>query len=201
MPDIVAEMRFKAVCLLVLAFVLGSTEVAAAEATSQITTNIVDESGDASRDTAWVSRLQATLDGFARDEGIRVLVQFHAKSPPDDEDRVDGAYMRALSKRLGVIQHGILMVHFGDDPDWRVWIGDELTPKFVGKPGTAEEFTASGEMHKAKEAVLTAAIAGAACRYAALNLSKVDDKLPASGVLLRLQTDAIVSGLRAKFAH
>jgi hypothetical protein len=194
-------MRIKHVCLLVLAVVFGVTGVSAAGRTPQVTPNVVDESGDVSQDADWVSHLQATLDGFERDEGIRVLVQFHAKSPPDDEDRIDGAYMRALSKKLGVIQHGILMVHFGDDQDWRVWIGDELTPKFVGKPGNAKEFTENGSMHKAKEAVLTAAIAGAASKYASLNLQNADPKLPATGVLLRLQTDAIVQGLKAKFAN
>lgn len=194
-------MHFKSVCLLCVAFLLGATGVSAAEKTPQVAPNVVDESGDVSQDTNWVSHLQANLEGFERDEGIRVLVQFHAKSPSDDEDRIDGAYMRALSKKLGVIQHGILMVHFGDDPDWRVWIGDELTPKFVGKPGNAKEFTENGSMHKAKVAVLTAAIVGAANKYASLNLPKADPKLPASGVLLRLQTDAIIDGLKAKFEH
>jgi hypothetical protein len=194
-------MPIKHVCLLFLVVVLGVTGVSAGGRTPQVTPNVVDESGDVSQDAGWVSHLQATLDGFERDQGIRVLVQFHAKSPSDDEDRVDGAYMRALSKKLGVIQRGILMVHFGDDPDWRVWIGDELTPKFVGKPGNAVEFTENGSMHKAKEAVLTAAIAGAASKYALLNLPKADPKMPASGVLLRLQTDAIIDGLKAKFSN
>ncbi len=194
-------MNIKHVCLLVLVLGLGVSGVSAGGTIPQVTPNVVDESGDVSQDADWVSHLQTTLEGIEKDQGIRVLVQFHAKSPPDDEDRVDGAYMRALSKKLGVIQHGILMVHFGDDPDWRVWIGDELTPKFVGRPGNAAEFTENGSMHKAKEAMLTAAIAGAASKYASLNLPTANPKLPATGVLLRLQTDAIIDGLKAKFEH
>ncbi|HZZ20667.1 MAG TPA: hypothetical protein VFE25_14930 [Opitutaceae bacterium] len=194
-------MHIKQVCLLVLVVVLGAGNVSAAGNAPQLTPNVVDESADVSQDTAWLGRLQASLGAIQSNEGIRVLVQFHAKSPPDNEDQHPGDYMRALSAKLGVIQQGILMVHFADDPDWRVWIGDGLTPKFVGKPGNAKEFTENGEMHDAKEAVLTTAMADAARKYALLNLPKMDAKTPASGVLLRLQAGAIVDGLKAKFAH
>ena len=69
-------------------------------------------------DTAWVAATQAKLDAFAHRTGIRIVVQFHAKSPPADVDQVAGAYMSALARHLGLIQHGVLVVYFADDPDW-----------------------------------------------------------------------------------
>jgi hypothetical protein len=144
-------------------------------------------------DAAWIKALDDKLDSFERTAGIKVLVQIHLKSPAEEEDKVAGAYMSALATKLGVIQHGVLMVYFVDDPDWRMWIGDELTPVFVGKPGTAKTFTASGEMHEAKEAFLKATFAKADAAFAALPKGT-----PAQH--LALQTDALVDGLIAKLA-
>jgi len=186
--------------LLALAMLLAAGGAAAAGATPNRGSQIVDENRDATADADWASRLKAKLADFEQASGIRVLVEFHAKSPPADEDQHPGDYMRALSAKLGVIGHGVLMVHFADDPDWRVWVGDDLTPKFVGKAGTAEGFTASGAMHNAKEAYLDAAMANAGAAYSALEGAKPDPKAAASGLLLRLQTDALVAGLRAKLA-
>ncbi|MDB6113281.1 MAG: hypothetical protein JWQ62_226, partial [Lacunisphaera sp.] len=79
-------------------------------------------------DPAWTKSVETKLTAFERTAGIRILVEFHLKSPPAEEDKVPGAYMSALSRKLGTLQHGVLVVYFADDPDWRVWIGDELTP-------------------------------------------------------------------------
>jgi hypothetical protein len=101
--------------------------------------------------------VEARLDRFEHATGTRVLVRFQAKSPSPEEDKVPGAYMQALAAKLGVAERGVLVVYFADDPDWRAWIGDELTARFAGKPGTAKELTASGAIHAAKEAMLTSA--------------------------------------------
>lgn len=144
-------------------------------------------------DAAWAKALEAKLDRFEHSAGIRVLVQIHPKSPSEAEDKVAGAYMSALATKLGVIQHGVLIVYFADDPDWRMWVGDELTPAFVGKPGTAKAFTASGEMHEAKEAFFKAALAKADAAFAARPKGT-----PAQHIAL--QADALVDGLIAKLA-
>ena len=104
-----------------------------------------------------------------------------------------GLHAVALAKRQGVINAGVLMVHFADDPDWRVWIGDDLTPKFVGRPGDAREFTETGAMHKAKEAYLNAAMAKA--KLASDNASRSNPDKGAATRKAWSQTDALVDGL------
>ena len=152
-------------------------------------------------DTSWASAADASLAAFERSSGIRILVQFHVKPPPEEEDRQPGNYMRGLATRLGVIKKGVLVVHFAGDPDWRVWVGDELTPVFVGKPGTAKEFTESGAMHDAKEAFLGASMAKAAGQLAELKKSFGPDRPLPPGKLLTLQADALIEGLYAKLGR
>jgi hypothetical protein len=168
-----------------------------AHAADMSVSSVDDPAQMVSADAPWVAATQAKLDGFAHRTGIRIVVQFHAKSPPADVDQVAGAYMSALSRRLGLIQHGVLVVYFADDPDWRIWVGDLLTPKFVGKPGDAASLTKSGEMHAAKEAFLNAAAAKADAEFAALQKSGASAS-PAKH--LTLHADALVDGLCARLA-
>jgi hypothetical protein len=162
------------------------------------TVSSIDDPGHlVTADAAWVAATQAKLDAFAHRTGIRIVVQFHAKSPPADVDQVAGAYMSALSRRLGLIQHGVLVVYFAEDPDWRIWVGDQLTSPFVGRPGDAVSLTKSGEMHKAKEAFLDAATAKADTAWAALPKSSAPI-FP--GKRLTLHADALIDGLCAKLA-
>ena len=106
--------------------------------------------------------------------------------------------MRALATKLGVIKGGVLVGFFADDPDWRVWIGDDLTPKFVGKPGDAKQFTESGEMHTAKEAFLTGSLAKADAAFAALQKAAPPGAPPGLVRHVALQADALIDGLFAK---
>ena len=115
--------------------------------------------------------LEEKLARFERTSGMKIIVRLQAKSPSAEEDKVAGAYMRAMAGRLDVAARGVLAVYFADEDDWRVWIGDELTPVFVGRPGTAKEFTESGVMHEAKEAFLKATFAQADAAFAARQTS------------------------------
>lgn len=148
-------------------------------------------------DPAWTKAVDARLDAFEHATGIKILVRFHAKSPSEEEDKVHGAYMRALSEKLGTLRHGVLAVYFADDPDWRVWIGDELTPVFAGKPGTVQELTDSGGIHDVKMAMLTAAQAKADAAFAALQKA-APAGIPPAGMQLALQTDALLDALMVK---
>jgi hypothetical protein len=148
-------------------------------------------------DSRWAAAMQTRLATIEYYKKVTVLVQFHAKSPPAEQDKNPGDYMRALATSLGVIKGGVLMVHFADDPDWRVWIGDDLTPKFVGWPGTAKQFTESGAMHDAKEAYLKAAMAKAKRTYD-LTSKSITDKDAAARRVLELQADALLDDLCVK---
>lgn len=144
---------------------------------------------------ARAAAVDTRLAKFERDTGIRILVEFHAHSPSDAEDSAPGAYMRALSTRLGTIETGALAVYFADEDDWRVWIGNNLTARFVGKPGTAEEHTKSGAMHDAKEAWFTEVLARAK------NAAKpVESGAGGSDDHVACATEAIADGLIAKLS-
>jgi hypothetical protein len=151
-------------------------------------------------DSAWARAVDARLDAFERATGIKILVEFHLKSPSAEEDKVPGAYMSALSARLGTLRHGVLVVYFADDPDWRVWVGDELTPAFAGKPGTVKELTASGAIHEVKEAMLAAARAKADAAFAELQKTAPAGQPPTPAQHLALQTDALLDALIGKLS-
>ena len=195
-------MHFRYLGLLAAAFLLGVAGLSAADQKPPVTPNVVDETGTVKGNYQEVAELQANLVEFEDETHIKIFVQYHAKSPPEAEDAHPGDYMRALSTKLGLIKNGILMVHFADDPDWRVWIGDDLTPRFVGKPGTAKDFTESGAMHEAKEALLKSAMKDAADAYAGMHAPAPDPKDPHNlywHIYLRLQTSALIDALKAKF--
>jgi uncharacterized membrane protein YgcG len=139
--------------------------------------------------------LEAKLAALERTSGIRILVQFHAKSPSAEEDKVPGAYMTALSRQLGTLQHGVLVVYFADDPDWRIWIGDDLAAIFAGRPGTVQELTENKAIHDVKEALLTSARAKADAALAALQKSAPPDRPPTAAQNLRLQTEALIDAV------
>lgn len=144
--------------------------------------------------------LEDRLATFQRQTGIKVLVEFHERAPTSFEDKVPGAYMRVLSERRGVRERGVLVVYFAEDGDWRVWIGDELTSRFAGKPGTAKQLTASGAIHDVKEAMLESARTKADVAIAALQKSLAGDELPSGAERARLQLDTILEALMGKFA-
>jgi hypothetical protein len=166
--------------LLVLGALLGAAEPAA---------HLADPERMLPPDAA--QSVGTRLTAFEETTGIRMLVQFHAKSPAAEEDKVPGAYMHALAARLGVAESGVLVVYFADDPDWRVWIGDALTARFAGKPGTVKELTDSGAIHDAKEALLASAREKAAAEFKY-------SPAPIPAQHLALQTGALIDALAGR---
>lgn len=138
------------------------------------------------------------LANLERATGLRIVARLFAKSPTAAEDAVPGAFMRALAAKLGVAQRGAVAAYFADDDEWRVWIGDELTSRFVGRPGTAKEFTESGAMHEVKEAFLKAAVAARDATFAAQQKTATPDQPLPPGQKLKLHTDALIDGLIGK---
>jgi hypothetical protein len=159
--------------------------------------NHVDDTHGILSDRA-AGALEGRLAQFEHDNHIRVLVELHAKSPGKAEDSQPGAYMRALARKRGVIGHGVLAVYFADEPDWRVWIGDDLAPKFAGRPGTAEELTKSGAMHDAKEAWLKDVLQHGERAWRQWNQVPLAKPKPSDKI--GFEANAIVDGLDAKFA-
>ncbi|MCF3651138.1 TPM domain-containing protein [Synoicihabitans lomoniglobus] len=153
---------------------------------------VVDAAQILPSDPAWQQALVAKLDHFEAAAGIRMQFEYHLTSPTAAEDSAPGVYMRRLSAAYGLRQSGVLAVYFADERDWRIWIGEKLTPRFVGLSGTAEEFTADGRMHEAKEAFLAAAFSRSAQVATTANSPAVPRVVA--------ETDALVDGLIAKLS-
>jgi len=134
--------------------------------------------------------LEAKLLEFRRKSGVTIVFIFAQTSPTEEEDKVPGAVMRALSARQGLIEDGVLVAHFPVDDDWRVWIGNKLASRFAGKPGTAQELTESGAMHDAKEAWFEKVNARADAILKARTAGESDPKEK-----LAVTADAIADGL------
>lgn len=139
------------------------------------------------------------LANFERATGLKIVGRLLAKSPSPEEDAKPGAYMHALAEKLGVAQRGILVAYFADEDDWRVWIGDELTSRFVGRPGTVEELTQSGAIHDTKEALLKAAHDAGETDFAQQKAGAPADRPPPPGQRIKLHTDALLDALILKF--
>lgn len=135
------------------------------------------------------------LANFERATGLRLVARLRAKSPTDAEDAQPGAFMRGLAGPLGTLQRGALAVYFADDNSWRIWVGDESTPAFVGRPGTAAGFTESGLMHEVKEAFLKSARETAETEFAAQQQAARPDAPLPPAQKLKLEADALLDGL------
>lgn len=138
------------------------------------------------------------LANVERATGLRIVARIFAKSPPGTEDDQPGVYMHGLAEKFRVAQRGVMVAHFADKNEWRVWIGDELAPRFVGRAGTAKEFTENGRMHEVKEAFLKSAETAAEAEFAREQASAPPDKPLHPGQKLKLHTDALLDGLIQK---
>jgi cyclophilin family peptidyl-prolyl cis-trans isomerase len=138
------------------------------------------------------------LANFERATGVRIVGRVFASDPPAAEDNQPGKFMRALAAKLGTAKDGVLAAHFGTD-DWRIWIGDNLTAKFVGRPTTTADLGEDGALHDVKEKLLAAAQAEGDTAYEAQKKSAPADKPPPPAQRLKLQTDAVLDALILKF--
>jgi hypothetical protein len=138
------------------------------------------------------------LANFEDTTGVRIVARLFKDGPPPDQDRVPGAWMKALAEKLGVAKRGALAVYFAADDDWRVWIGDESTAAFFGRPVTAKELRDGDAFHKAKEAFLDATRAEGDAAFAKQKADSPADRQPPPAQHLKLQTDAVLDGLILK---
>lgn len=140
------------------------------------------------------------LANYERATGLRILARLSAQPPPATEDEVAGAYMKALAGKLGTLRNGVLVAFFAPD-DWRVWIGDDLVPAFLGRPAAAGDLGEGGPLHDAKEALINAALKAGDDAYAAqkADAEKAGRPAPPAAQHLKLQTDALLDALLLRF--
>ena len=138
------------------------------------------------------------LANFERATGVRIVGRLFAAAPTAAEDAVPGAYMKALAEKLGVAKRGALAVHFAAEDDWRVWIGDESTAAFLGRPAGTADLAKGAAFHEAKAAFFAAARAEGDAAFARQQQAAPPDQQPPSAQKLKLQTDAVLDHLILK---
>lgn len=134
------------------------------------------------------------LANYERVTGLKIVGRISAHAPPADEDAVAGVYMRTLAEKLGVARTGVLVACLGED-DWRVWIGDEVVPRFLGRPVAPGDLGDGGALHDAKETLLTAARLEGDAAFAAQQQRAPAGRQPPPGQRIKLQTDALLDAL------
>lgn len=138
------------------------------------------------------------LANFERTTGVKIAARIFARSPTAEEDAGPGVFMRALAAQLGTLHRGALAVYFADEDDWRLWIGDDTTGAFFGKPTTPTDLADGAAFHDMKDAFIQAAVAEGNAAYEKQKAAAAADKQPPPGQRIKLQTDAILDHLIAK---
>src|SRR3954466_13828336 len=57
------------------------------------------------------------LANFEHATGVRIVARLFAQAPPPADDKIPGAWMKALAEKLGVAKRGALAVYFASDDD------------------------------------------------------------------------------------
>ncbi len=138
------------------------------------------------------------LANFERATGIKIVARMFSKAPPEEEDKIPGAYMRGLAQKHGVAQRGAFVAYFAADNDWRIWVGDESTAAFLGRPTSARDLVPEGSFHDAKEEFLKTVQATGDAAFLAQQTAAPPGKPVAANQRLKLQTDALLDGLIVK---
>ncbi|HWA26229.1 MAG TPA: peptidylprolyl isomerase [Lacunisphaera sp.] len=135
------------------------------------------------------------LANYERTTGLKIKARLFAKSPTEAEDKVPGAFMRALAARIGADQRGVAVAYFADENDWRMWISDDLVPAFLGRPARTEDLADGGPLHQAKAALMEKAQADGDAAFVAQQKTAPAEQPPPPGQRIKLQTDAILDAL------
>jgi cyclophilin family peptidyl-prolyl cis-trans isomerase len=99
----------------------------------------------------------AKLSAFERVTGRKIFFRLFAKLPAEAEARKLGSYAKDLAARLGLTREGILIIYIAERDEWKLWIGDDLLPLVMGRPGKVEDFMRDGVLHAKKESLLAEA--------------------------------------------
>ena len=129
------------------------------------------------------------LANFARITGRKIFVRLVAKAPSETPEKKLGAHVQALASQLGVERDGVLLVYVAELNEWKLWIGDDLLPIVMGRPGDVAEFMRGGALHARKQALL----AGARSQLAAESADSPAQRL-------KLACDAALAELLAALA-
>lgn len=135
------------------------------------------------------------LANLERATGRRIYARLFARFTPETPAQRPGNYLGRLARDLHLDRDGVLVAYFADIDRWAIWIGDELVPRFVGRPGSVAEFTKDGSFHHAKQTFLADAVAAGNEAFAAQQKSAPPGQPVPAAQRLKLQTDAVLDRL------
>lgn len=141
------------------------------------------------------------LANFERTTGVKLVGRIFAHIPDAKVDEVPGATMRKLAAELGVAKTGVLVAYFAADKDWRVWIGDDLVPVFLGRPVVDGDLRDGGPLHDAKMALMDAAQAQGDAVFASQQKAATPERPLHPYQQVKLETDALLDALIFRFEH
>jgi cyclophilin family peptidyl-prolyl cis-trans isomerase len=135
------------------------------------------------------------LANFERVTGVKIVARLVAQSPPDTDGRKLNTFVHDLATKLGVAKTGAFALYLADRHEWKLWLGDDSVPAFMGRAGTVKDFMQDGAFHEAKQAFLKAALAQGDADFTAQQKAAAPDKPPPPAQHLKLHIDAILDGL------
>lgn len=133
------------------------------------------------------------LANVERATGVKLYGRLIARAPANSDDRRLNEHLRELATQLGLLKEGALVVYYANRREWKLWLGDDTAPAFMGRTGTVKDFMQDGAFHLAKQEFFEKArVAGNAALARATQGTSAP---PSSATILKHQVDAILDSL------
>jgi cyclophilin family peptidyl-prolyl cis-trans isomerase len=126
------------------------------------------------------------LANFTRATGLKIYARVIAKMAPAEAKLEPGAIARRWAENLGVLNDGVVALHFADSGQWVLWIADPLLPAFN---------PAGGDLAEAKRTFLAAQKAQADAYTTEMAQSLPPRQSISRGMKIKYQVDAVLGGL------
>ena len=135
------------------------------------------------------------LANVERATGLKLYVRLFKQFVPDTPAQRPGNFAGALVRKLAIDPDCVLAVYFADIREWGLWIGEKHVTRFMGRAGTVAEFTRSGALHEAKQALLASAQAEADALIADAEGKAPAGQPVAASQKTKLLVDAVLDAL------
>jgi cyclophilin family peptidyl-prolyl cis-trans isomerase len=108
---------------------------------------------------AKASWLDEKLHHYAAVNGIEVWVRILARNPaPDPTTGSLEIPEEVMGKLVGTNRRAAVLALFGDDPHWRLWLGEALLERFDLPPGSSYTSAGMAKLAKVRAAILAPAM-------------------------------------------
>ena len=135
------------------------------------------------------------LANFERATGIKIMARLFAKFTPETPAQRPGTYTGSLARSLGLTKEGALVTYYADINKWGLWVGDTHLPRLMGRTGSVKEFMQDSALHRAKQALISAAMVQAEV-YTVEGAARATPEKPMTAAdKIKFQVDAMLETL------